>query len=81
MAIYWRARGNNILPYLDDFLFLIMGYDARCLLDKIVEKDMRRAGLPINRDKSDGTPKHERSHLGFHVDLAAGLFKRPYYKM
>jgi hypothetical protein len=75
--MYWRARGNNILPYLDDFLFFIMGYDAGCLLVKIVEEDMRRVGLTINLDKSDGAPKHERLHLGFDVNLAAGLFKLP----
>jgi hypothetical protein len=77
LAMFWRSRGINILPYLDDFLFLIMGYDAGCLLAKIVEEDMRLAGLAINQDKSDGAPKHDRVHLGFYVDLAAGLFKVP----
>jgi hypothetical protein len=38
---------------------------------------MRRAGLAINQSKSDGTPKHDRVHLRFDVDLAAGLFKDP----
>jgi hypothetical protein len=75
--MFWRARGINILPYLDDFLFLIMGYDAGYLLAKIVEEDMRRAGRAINQSKSDGTPKHDRVHLGFDVDLASGLFKVP----
>ena len=75
--MYWRAKEINILPYLDDFLFLIMGYDAGCLLAEIVEEDMRRACLAINREKSDGTPKHNRVHLGFDIDLAAGLFKVP----
>jgi len=75
--MYWRARGINILPYLDDFLFLNMGYDVGCLLAKIVEEGMRHAGLTINRDKSDGTLKYKRLHLGFDVNLAAGLFKVP----
>ena len=75
--MYWRARGINILPYLDDFLLLIRGYDAECLLAKVVEEDVRRAGLAINRAKSDGTPKHDRLHVRFDVDLAAGLFKVP----
>ena len=39
LVMFWRSRGINILPYLDDFLFLIMGYDAGCLLAKIVEED------------------------------------------
>jgi hypothetical protein len=68
--MFWRSRGINILPYLDAFLFLIMGYDAGCLLAKIVEVYIRRAGLAINQAKSDGTPKHDRVHLGFDVDLA-----------
>jgi hypothetical protein len=46
-------------------------------LAKIVEEDMRRAGLVINQDKSDGTHEHDRVHLGFDVNLAAGLFKVP----
>jgi len=54
-----------------------MEYDAGCLLAKHVEEDMRRAGLAINRDKSDGAPKHDRVHLGFDVDFAAGLLKVP----
>jgi hypothetical protein len=54
-----------------------MRYDIGCLLAKIVEEDMRRAGLAINQSKSDGTPKHDRVHLGFDVDLAVGLFKVP----
>ena len=75
--MYWRARGINILPYLDDFLFLIMGCDVECLLANIVEEDMRRSGLATNQDKRDGTPKHDRVHLGFDMDMAAGLFKVP----
>jgi len=54
-----------------------MGYDAGCLLAAIVEEDMRRAGIAINRSKSDGTPKHDRVHLKFNVAMAAGLFKVP----
>ena len=75
MVMYWRARGINILPYLNDFLSLVMGYNAGCLLARIVEKDMHLVSLPINQDNIDGPHKHERLHLGFHMDLAAGLFK------
>ena len=77
LGVYWTAKGIYILPYLDYFLFLVMGYDARCLLAKIIEENIRRAGLTINRDKSDGVPTHDRLHLGFDVNLAAGLFKVP----
>jgi hypothetical protein len=77
LVIYWRSKGIYILPYLDDFWILIMGYYAGCLLAKIVKEDMRRAGLAINWDKSDDISKHERRHLGFDVDLVNGLFKIP----
>jgi hypothetical protein len=77
LVMFWRAKGINILPYLDDFLIFIMGYDAGCLLTKIVEEDMSCAGLAINQSKSDGTPKYDQVHLGFDVDLAAGLLKVP----
>ncbi len=71
IVMYWRAKGINILPCLDDFLFLIWGYDASIhRLSCIIEEDMRRAGLSINWDKSDRTPLQERVHLGFVVNRA-----------
>ncbi len=75
--LYWREKGINILPYLDDFLFLICGYEAGIRFSLIIEEDMRRAGLSINCDKSDRIPLQERIHLGFVVNLAEGLFKEP----
>ena len=75
--MYWRAKGIYFLPCLDDFLFLIMGYDVGCLMAKIIEEDIHRAGFTINWGKSVGAPKHERLHLRFDVDLATGLFKVP----
>jgi len=77
LVMYWRAKGINILPYLDDLLFLICGFEVGIRLARIVEKDMRLAGLSINWDKSDNTPLQERVHLGFLVNLAEGLFKVP----
>ena len=77
LVMYWGSKGINILPYLDDSLFLIMGYDAGNFLAKVVKEDMRRAGLTINWNKNDDIPKHERRHLGFDVDRANGLFKYP----
>jgi hypothetical protein len=68
---------NQYLPYLDDFLFFICGYDDGIRLAHIIEEDMRRSGLSINWDKSDKTTLHERVHLSFLVNLAEGLFKTP----
>ena len=77
LVMYWRARGINILPYLDDLLVMITGCEACRTLARIVEEEMRLAGLTINWEKSDGTPLQERIHLGFVVNLAEGLFKVP----
>jgi hypothetical protein len=62
LVIYWRAEGINILPYLDDLVFLITGYNTCNLLDRTFEDDMRLAGLHINWDKSDNERVHERVH-------------------
>jgi hypothetical protein len=74
LVMYWKGKGINILPYLDDLLFLIYGYEAGINLARIIEEDMRLAGLSINWDKSDNIPLQERVHLGFLVNLAEGLF-------
>ena len=74
LVMYWRAKGNNIIPCLDDLLFLIFGYKACLDMARIAGEDMRLAGLTINWDKSECTPLHERLHLGFDVDLASGVF-------
>jgi hypothetical protein len=73
LVMYWRAKGINILPYLDDLLFLITGCEACRQLARMVEYDMRRAGLSINEEKSDGVPSQERIHLGFVVNLSEDL--------
>ena len=77
MLMYCKAKEINILPCLDDILFLIFGYKACLELARIFEEDIRLAGLTIECDKSDGTPFYERLHLGFDVNLASGLFKVP----
>jgi hypothetical protein len=77
LVMYWRGKGINIFPYLDDLLFLIYGYEAGIKLARIVEEDMRLAGLSINWDKSDNIPLQERVHFGFLVNLAEDLFKVP----
>ncbi len=77
LVMYRRGKGINILPYLDDLWLLIYGYEAGIKLARIVEEDMRLAGLSINWYKSDNIPLQERVHLGFLVNLAEGLFKGP----
>ena len=74
------SKGIDILPYLDELLFLITGCEACRQLARMVEYDMRRAGLSINEEKSDGVPSQERIHLGFVVNLSEGLFKVPIHR-
>ena len=75
--MYWRSKRIKILPYLGDRMLLVTGYNDCSLLARIVEEDIRLAGLSINRGKRVNEPLHERLHLGFIVDLAQGLFKVP----
>ena len=75
LVTYWRGKGINILPYSDDLLFLIYGYEAGIKLARIVEEDMRLAGISIIWDKSDNIPLQERVHVGFLVNLAEEIFK------
>jgi len=76
-VMYWRAKGINILPYLDDLLFIITGCEACRRLARIVEEDMRFVCLGIYCEMSDGTPLQEQIHVGFIIHLAEGLVKVP----
>jgi hypothetical protein len=45
LVMYWRARGINILPYLDDFLFRMMIYDARCIRVSAVMQECKNGSV------------------------------------
>jgi hypothetical protein len=77
LVMFWRAKGVNILPYLDDFFFLKKGFAPCRLVAIMVEHDMALAGLKINWDKSSGVPSLTHFHLGFDVDLELGMFSVP----
>ncbi len=78
LVMYWRAKGINILPYLDDLVFLFTYCVACRRLSRIVEEDMLRlAGLTINWKKGDGIPSQERLHSSFIVNIAEGSFQVP----
>jgi len=59
LVMFWRAKEIKILPYLGGLVFLITGYNACKLLARIVEEDMRLAGLSVNGDKRDYESLHE----------------------
>jgi len=48
LVMHWRARGINILPYLDDLFFLLTGFVACRRMVRMVEEGMRLVGLSIN---------------------------------
>ncbi len=69
--MYWKENGIDILPYLDDPFFLILGYDNCLKLARIVEEDARLQALPSFGVISDG-----QFHSGFmYVVLATIIFK------
>jgi hypothetical protein len=45
--MYWRTKGINILPYMDDFFFLIMGDNSGCLLAKLAKKTCAEYVSPL----------------------------------
>ncbi len=74
LVMYWRAKGITILPYLDYLLFIFTSCEACRRSSRIVEEDMRLAGLTINWEKSDGIPLQERIHLSSVINRTEGLF-------
>ena len=75
--MYWRRGGIKVLPYLDDFYFPKSGYHECVRLARRVEADFYKAGLLVNFPKSGRVPAKVRRHLGFEVDLEAGVFRVP----
>jgi hypothetical protein len=66
-----------MLPYMDDFLFLVDSYNAALLLRQRVEALLEQLGLQRNPRKGVWTPTQVGDHLGLTVDLARGMFRAP----
>ena len=56
LVMKWRREGIRLLPYLDDFMFMIQGFRQCVRLACKVERDFILAGLKINVPKCHSIP-------------------------
>ena len=73
--------GLRVLPYLDDFLFLIDGLSAAHAGVRFVQDVLSMLGLVPHPTKSHWEPTQELCHLGFYIDTHRGLFYVPAQKV
>jgi hypothetical protein len=76
-----RWRGTRLLPYMDDFLFLVDSYHDALLLRQRVQALLDSLGLQRNPKKGVWTPAQVGDHLGLTVDLQLGMFRAPPAKL
>ena len=77
----WRQQGLLVFVYLGDILILgSTKVQAQRTLD-IVLRTLQEAGFVINQKKTSTSPVQTLGHLGFHVDLKAGLLMVPKAKL
>jgi len=74
-VIFWRRDSIKLLPYLDDFMFMMPGFWQCVRMARRADKYFVRAGLQINVPKCHSTPAQQRRQLGFDVDLAEAKFQ------
>ena len=80
LVIDWRRDGIKLLPYLDDFMFMKVGFLQCVRMARRMEIDFVRAGLRIIVPKYHTIPAQQRRHLGFDMDFAEGKFQVPTYQ-
>ena len=73
--------GLRVLPYLDDFLFLIDGLVAAHAGVALVKATLDMLGLVWHPRKSLWTPTQRIDHLGFVIDTVRGTFSLPATKV
>jgi len=77
LVMFWRRDGINLLPYLDDFMFMKSGFWQCVRMARRMKRDFVCAGLWINVPKCHSIPAQQRRQLGFDVDFAQGKFQVP----
>ena len=78
LVMFWRRDNiKQVLPYLDDFMFMKHKFWQCARFARRVEGDFIRAGLRINVPKCNTIPAQQRRQLGFDVDFADGVFRVP----
>ena len=79
-APFGRA-GLRVLPYLDDFLFLIDGRTAALAGVCFVQDVLDQLGLVPHPRKCHWEPTQQIEHLGFMIDTHRGVFYLPAQKV
>ncbi len=75
---YWRCLGIRLLPYLDDFLFIVSTSREEALqLSNRILRDFREDGFVVNMEKPMLLPSQSIVHLGMIVDSVTGQFEVP----
>eukprot|EP00873_Tetraselmis_striata_P015540 jgi/Tetstr1/435804/TSEL_024693.t1 len=72
-----RWRGERLLPYMDDFLFLADSREAALELHVRLNTLLDRLGLLRNPINGVWEPTQVGPHLGLIVDLQRGEFRAP----
>eukprot|EP00873_Tetraselmis_striata_P013426 jgi/Tetstr1/433690/TSEL_022909.t1 len=76
-----RWRGERLLPYMDDFLFLADSREAALELRVRLSTLLDRLGLLRNPNKGVWEPTQVGPHLGMIIDLKRGEFRAPEEKL
>eukprot|EP00873_Tetraselmis_striata_P004131 jgi/Tetstr1/424395/TSEL_014954.t1 len=76
-----RWRGERLLPYMDDFLFLADSREAALELRGRLNTLLDRLGLLRNPNKGVWEPTQVGPHLGLIIDLKRGEFRAPEEKL
>eukprot|EP00873_Tetraselmis_striata_P025279 jgi/Tetstr1/445543/TSEL_033317.t1 len=76
-----RWRGERLLPYMDDFLFLADSREAALELRVRLSTLLDRLGLLRNPNKGVWEPTQVGPHLGLIIDPKRGEFRAPEEKL
>ena len=77
----WRASGIRNVIYLDDGIFGSSCRNTTLQQSKIIQVDLKAAGLTINYKKSNFIPSTRGEWLGFEIDTSKMIFKVPEAKI
>ena len=77
----WRKEGIRCTMYLDDGIFGEKEYKQCKKHSYIVQNDLNKAGLTVNRKKSNFKPSKSGKWLGFEINTTKMIFSVPSEKI